>query len=147
MTKKAFYFLSFTWGLLYTLVGLFIAFAMIMTGHKPKKWGWSIYFETGKKPWGGAEWGPVFLKDKYSGDSLKNHEFGHAIQNCCFGPLMIPLVTLPSTMRYWFRRISERLGKKPAKPYDSIWFERQATQLGTRQIRKLDLETEENLYI
>ena len=54
MTKKTFYFLSFTWGLLYTTAGLFIALIMLLTGHKPRKWGWSWYFETGKKPWGGT---------------------------------------------------------------------------------------------
>ena len=147
MTKKTFYFLSFTWGLLYTTAGLFIALIMLLTGHKPKKWGWSWYFETGKKPWGGAEWGLIFLKDKYSRDSLKNHEFGHAIQNCCYGPLMIPLVSLPSSIRYWFRRISERLGRKPARDYDDIWFEKQATQLGTRQMRLLKQEEKENHHI
>ena len=117
MTKKTFYFLSFTWGLLYTTAGLFIALIMLLTGHKPKKWGWSWYFETGKKPWGGAEWGLIFLKDKYSGDSLKNHE------------------------------ISEKLGKKPSKPYDDIWFEKQATELGIRQMKKLKLESVENHHI
>jgi hypothetical protein len=39
------------------------------------------------------------------------------------------------------------LGKKPSKPYDDIWFEKQATELGTRQMKKLKLESEENHHI
>ena len=134
LTKRSFYFLSLTWGLLYTTAGAIIALALILTGHKPKRWGWSWYFEVGKKPWGGAEWGPVFIKDRYSGDSLKNHEFGHAIQNCRYGPLMVPLVSLPSSVRYWFRRIRAKLGMASKTNYDDVWFENQATKLGTRQI-------------
>ena len=140
LTKKKFYFLSLTWGLLYTTAGAIVALALILTGHKPKRWGWSWYFEVGKKPWGGAEWGPVFIKDCYSGDALKNHEFGHAIQNCRYGPLMVPLVSLPSSLRYWFRRIRAKFGAASKTDYDAVWFENQATELGTRQIRQIQEE-------
>ena len=140
LTKRSFYFLSLTWGLLYTAAGTLVALALILTGHKPKRWGWSWYFEVGKKPWGGAEWGPVFIKDRYSGESLKNHEFGHAIQNCRYGPLMVPLVSLPSSLRYWFRRIQAKRGAVPKTDYDAAWFENQATRLGTEQINRLRLE-------
>ncbi len=135
--KSLFYILSFTWGAMYTFAGLFVALVMIITGHKPKKWGYGWFFEVGKKSWGGASWGFIFLKDKYDSRRIKNHEFGHAIQNCFFGPFMIPLVTLPSTLRYWFRRLQEKSGHLPKTAYDDIWFENQATRLGTDKIDTL----------
>lgn len=137
LTKKAFYILSFTWGLFYNIAGAFVALGMIITGHKPKKWGWSWYFEAGKN-WGGADWGIFFVTGRNSSNDLKSHEFGHAIQNCFLGPLMIPLVNVPSSFRYWTRRLMEKAGKKPKKEYDDIWFERQATELGTVKIKQLE---------
>lgn len=140
ITKKLFYFLSFTWGALETLSGLLVGLIMLLTGHKPHKWGWCWYFELGKKDWGGAEWGLVFLKDKSNSTYLKNHEFGHALQNCILGPFMILLVNLPSTIRYWARRIGEKFGYKPKNDYDDIWFEGSATRMGTKKIKEISAE-------
>lgn len=135
ISKPGFYLLSFTWGSVLTALGLLVSVLMLLTGHKPKRWGYSWYFEVGKKDWGGCEWGPVFIKDKSEGDHLKNHEFGHGIQNCFFGPFMIFLVSMPSSIRYWSRRIRLKL-KKPLKTaYDDIWFEGQATRLGTEKMK------------
>lgn len=138
LNRPAFYLLSCTWGAVTTAVGILIFFVLFLTGHKPKRWGYSYYFEVGKKPWGGASWGFVFLKDRSRGNSrLKNHEFGHALQNCAFGPFMLILVSLPSTLRYWARSIAASSGHPPRKSYDSIWFEGQATRLGTEKMRRL----------
>jgi hypothetical protein len=44
---------------------------------------------------------------------------------------MIPVISLPSFLRYWYRRIIVKINKnKKLPPYDSIWFEGQATRLG-----------------
>lgn len=137
LSKAAFYILSFSWGIIYTLAGLFMALIMLITGHKPYKWGWCIYFEAGKKAWGGADWGMVFIEDRFAPDSIKNHEFGHAIQNCVFGPFMLIVVCLPSTLRYWGRRLQTKRGRMPKKEYDAIWFERQATKLGTEAMERI----------
>lgn len=110
---------------------------MLITGHRPRKWGYCWYFEIGKKNWGGCEWGPVFLKDKHEGDHIKNHEFGHGIQNCFFGPFMIFLVSAPSSIRYWYRRIRTRRGLPLKTEYDDIWFEGQATRLGREKMKRL----------
>ena len=61
--KCLFYLLSFTWGLPLTLVGCVVAIVLLITGHKPKKWGYCYYFEIGKN-WGGLELGPFFLVNK-----------------------------------------------------------------------------------
>ena len=129
-SKVLFYLLNLTWGLPLNIGGFFVALGLLLTGHKPHRWGPCIYFEVGKN-WGGCEWGMVFVTDKTSGERIRNHEMGHALQNCYFGPLMPFLICLPSTLRYWFRRIREELLKiPPKKSYDSIWFEGQATRLG-----------------
>ena len=138
--KPWFYLLSFSWGGLTSFFGLVIALFMLLTGHKAKRWGYSWYFETGKKNWGGMEWGPFFVKDKAQGDHLKNHEFGHGIQNCFFGPFMLIFVSAPSFFRYWARRIQEKKGRPLKTAYDDIWFEGQASRLGTEKIKRIRAE-------
>jgi len=129
--KFLFYFLSFTWGLPLNIGGLLVALVMILTGHKVKRWGPCFYFTVGKN-WGGAEWGIFFLTDRQDSIHIRNHEMGHGFQNCYLGPLMPFVVSLPSTVRYWSRRIGELTGHPPKTNYDAIWFEGSATRLGTR---------------
>lgn len=133
--KALFYILSFTWGLPMTLIGLIVALVLICTGHKPKKWGGCWYFNVGGS-WGGLELGAFFLTDGIDNKHVKNHEFGHAIQNCVLGPLMPFLVSIPSAIRYWYRTIRENLGLRNETAYDAIWFEGSATRLGNGYISK-----------
>lgn len=131
MTKERFYLLSFTWGLIMTLCGLIVSIALITTGHKPQKWGWSWYFEVGD---GGCGFscGPFFFVSKGATDSLKNHECGHGIQNAILGPMMVVL-TLASMTRFWYREI---FGAKTS--YDDWWFEGDASRLGTDLMNDLN---------
>lgn len=133
--KLIFYVLSLTWGLPLTLVGLVTAAVLMCFGYKPKKWGGCWYFEIGKN-WGGVELGLIFLKDQTDSVHTKNHEFGHAIQNCVFGPFMIFIVAIPSAIRYWYRRLQHMRGITINTAYDDIWFEGSATRLGTKYIDK-----------
>ena len=62
--------------------------------------------------------------------SLFNHEFGHAVpQTLVFGPLHWLVVGIPSLIRcwWWSARVDKGL---PVPEYDSIWFERTATEWG-----------------
>ena len=134
--KKLFYLLSFTWGLPMTLLGCLVAVVLLVIGYRPKKWGWCWYFEV-EKNWGGLELGVIFLTNKNPSDHIKNHEHGHAIQNCWFGLLMPFIVCIPSAIRYWYREYLVRGGKKTYSElpnYDSVWFEGWASTLGTRFI-------------
>lgn len=124
-----YYILSFTWGLPLTLVGLLVGLVLIVLGYKPKRFGWTFYFEIGKN-WGGVELGLIFICSEGSSSRIKAHEFGHSIQNCFFGPFMLFVVSIPSAIRYWYREYQYRRGIRNLPPYDSIWFEGQATQLG-----------------
>ena len=136
MKKSIFYVLSFTWGIILTLIGLVVAAVLLCAGKKPKKWGWCYYFEVGEG-WGGLELGIIFLTSKNPSVHTRNHEFGHAIQNCYFGPLMPFIVCIPSAVRYWYRRIRRAKGLPNKTAYDDIWFEGQATRLGTKYNKEI----------
>lgn len=138
MTKSAFYILSFTWGLPTTLAGCAMADLQLLRGRKPKKWGCCLYFEYGERFWGGMSLGIFFFKDKSNSVHIKNHEHGHAVQNCFFGPLMPFAVAIPSFTRYWYREYLSRVRRvSPKTPYDSVWFEAQATRLGTEFVNSI----------
>ena len=134
-TKAQFYLLSLTWGLFETAVGACLAAGLIITGHKPEKWGLCCAFEVGED-WGGFSMGPFFVTQRGASAYLKNHEHGHALQNCIFGPLMPFIINGPSTCRYWYRRTVK--SKKMRKPYDSVWFEADATKRGTEYVKNLE---------
>lgn len=102
INKPLYYLLNCTWGIVMTLIGAVVAVVLILTGHKPKRHAGSIYFNVGKS-WGGAELGLFFLTDENDLESVKNHEFGHSLQNCLWGPLLPFVVCLPSAARYWLR--------------------------------------------
>lgn len=97
-----FWLASYTWGIIMTLIGTVVSLALLVTGHKPKTFGYAVYFEVGEG-WGGVELGPFFLCSKGCGLHTKQHEFGHGIQNIILGPLFPFLVAMPSALRYHIR--------------------------------------------
>ena len=130
--KALFYLLTFTWGLPFTLIGLITALLLRLCGHRPKKHGYCYYFELGDN-WGGINLGLFFIVDKQSDRRIRCHEHGHAVQNCYLGPLMLFAVALPSLIRSRYRvYLTDKKGVDPKTlpPYDSVWFEGQATRLG-----------------
>lgn len=128
--KATFYTLSFTWGIIMSIVGSLVAAVLFIAGYKPKKWGHCWYFEVGDN-WGGLELGPFFLTDKNPSEHVRNHEHGHGFQNCTYGPFMV-IISLMSAFRYWYRELKyNRKGLTPPTKYDDIWFEGEATRLGT----------------
>ena len=90
------------------------------------------YFEIGKG-WGGLSLGWFFICCEDAYESLKCHEVGHTLQNVNIGGWKMLALTIGSIARYWYYEI---IGT--TIPYDSWWFEGQATELGTRyvEIRK-----------
>lgn len=127
MTKKQFYLLSCTWGIVMTLIGGIAFLGLKITGHKIHSNQYGYYCEFGKG-WGGVSLGPFAIVNKNPSQHLLTHEFGHALQNCYFGPHMI-IISLFSAVRYWYREYLYRKGK-PLCNYDSVWFEGTATYLG-----------------
>ena len=133
--KKLFYILSFTWGIIMTFVGVVAALCLVAIGHKPKKHGWCYYFEVGNG-WGGVNLGIVFITAANPSEHTKNHEHGHALQNCIWGPLMPLVISLPSAVRYHIRNFQQKRGKK-LNSYESAWFEGQASIWGDKFIYSL----------
>lgn len=136
--KYMFYLLSFTWGLPMTLIGVITAVILRAKGYRPKKWGYCYHFEVGES-WGGINLGPIFVTSKNAPERTKNHEHGHAIQNCNFGLLMPFIVGIPSLLRsryhVWYYRNRYPKTKRPLPNYYSVWFENQASTLGDEFIR------------
>ena len=128
--KTTFYALSFTWGIIMTLIGCIVAIGLLITKHKPKKWGYCWYFEVGEN-WGGLNLGPIFLTDKTPTEHTKNHECGHGQQNCKYGPFMV-VIAIMSATRYWYREFKYyKRGLEPTTEYDDAWYEEEASKLGT----------------
>ena len=131
LTIKEFYTLSFTWGIIMTIIGLIAAAAvMITTKQKPKRNQYGFYFEVGKGCSGLSLGFITFINEGCT--SVLGHEFGHSVQNCYYGPFMI-IINLWSALRYWYREaicIIKHIPYRDLPDYDSIWFEGLATQLG-----------------
>ena len=133
-----FWLLSLTWGVLPTLPGAILFLAHLLTGKKPRRIGPLFYIRTGKH-WGGCELGMFFLRDDSSTEHVTYHEAGHGLQNIVLGPLMLPLVSIPSFLRYHYRNfLKRRHPERKLPPYDAIWFERQATKLGKYWLQPAD---------
>jgi len=140
MKKFIFYFLSVTWGCIMTVIGGFATLGLLIAGHKPEKYGWCWHFKVGEN-WGGVSLGLVFITDNAPSKNTKMHEHGHSIQNCIFGPLMPFVVGIPSVVRYWYREYLVKSGKKKYSeltPYDSVWFEGDASTRGKKFMEELN---------
>jgi len=134
--KWLFYVLSYTWGILTTIIGLLISFGLLITGHKPNKYYWVHYFKL-KENWGGFSVGNTFVRDTTSNDNINEHEFGHTMQNTLFGPFAIFLCFIPSIIRYFLFRKAQKKGI-PTKDYNSIWFEASATDCGKFLVEEIE---------
>lgn len=126
--KWLYYILMFTWGLLMSLVGLLVTLVLLIAAQKPYisfgVWKFEI-----KESWGGADLGCMYIRDTTSSESVDRHEVGHSYQNCILGPLFPFIVAIPSAIRYWDRQRRITNGET-LKPYDSLWFEGGATDIG-----------------
>lgn len=132
MKTFLYWLVSLTWGGIMTFIGLCAALGMLITFHKPHRYGHAIYFESRKKGWGGVNLGAVFIVSKGSGDGVKSHEYGHSFQNIFYGIGHVG-ISIASFTRYWYRVYLEK--KYPFRklpPYDSVWFEAQATEWGMK---------------
>ena len=136
LNKFLFYLLSFIWGFPMTIIGCIVGVVLLSLGYKPKKYGYCYYFEVGEN-WVGMNLGIIFLTSKSPSEQTMSHELGHAMQNCMYGVFMPLIIAIPSVTRYWYREYLIRSGKKAHSElpdYYSIWFESQASTLGTEFI-------------
>ena len=139
MKKFLYYFLSCTWGVIMTLIGAIVTLVMIIGGAKPKKFGYCIYTES-KRSFGGINLGMFFVIGKGQ-SSVRAHESGHSLQNIVWGPLFPFVIGLPSLFRCWYREWlvnTDRALYWELPPYDSIWFEGQATRWGQKVFSRME---------
>lgn len=134
--RATYYILSFTWGLPMTLFGCIVAVGFLITGHRPKRYGWDLYFEIKGIGWG-LELGIFFIAPDGECEQLKAHEQGHGIQNIYLGIFTPAVVSLPSAIRFWYREIRYNIGKRCKTKYDDIWFEGSASASGKALIERL----------
>ena len=115
-----------------SFVGYIVYGVLRLFGQKTKDYeGICPYFEVGNS-WGGFSIGWFFVCCKDSGTSTKNHEVGHLIQNAAVGGLTMVAYSICSALRYWWHRISGT-----DTPYDSWFFEGDATRLGAQYVNNI----------
>ena len=139
--RTLFYCLSFTWGIIMSLIGLITVTSIGLFK------GFHIYhgrlFTSIGKNWGGVSFGCFFIcsEDCINSEHLKAHECGHGLQNIVFGPLFPFVVAIPSMIRYWYRELkySRKNGKNlnPVKKLKECFYGRriQRKKKATRRLK------------
>ena len=124
---------AFTIGLPFTLVGLLVLLVLVIF----VKNRLNIIVVRGRigvtvadTYFGGVSLGIVYLVSSSNRLETHCHEIGHTVQFKWLGILFIPIVALPSVIRYYWRDL--KIVKKHFKlrPYDAAWYEGQATDIG-----------------
>lgn len=131
--KILFYILTYTWGILQTIIGLFVAgFLLIFKKAEIKKDIDNteiIYLKLKQRKSYSFSIGTTIVCGFKDRDVIR-HELGHSIQNAIFGPFAIFIVSIPSAIRYWYRELKIRKKKELKTGYYDIWFESSANELG-----------------
>lgn len=70
--------------------------------------------------------GPIIFVTPNCDENTLKHETGHSVQSLIFGPLFHIVISIPSIIRFWVRR----LGNKSHEWYLSGWPESSAEKLG-----------------
>jgi len=125
-----YYILNFTWGIILTLLGYVLLLILLPFG-RVKRFNYCLYLELNKTTQWGFAMGTVFFVTKDASIRMKQHEFGHTVQNAIFGPFQLILVAIPSVVRFWYRRYLYFRKKFPKTVYDSVWFENTASYIGS----------------
>ena len=132
INPKTYKLLSYTWGIIMTFIGACAAFVCTRLGYKPQKHAGATYFEVGKTRWGGISLGCFFFCGPGASQHTKDHEFGHSLQNCIWGPLFPFVIGIPSFVRCQKFNNNIKKGIPNEEDYDAIWFEGQATEWGEK---------------
>lgn len=137
--KYLYYLIQFTWGLDMNILGAIgYIFCKYIFGWQTQKYYKNIIISPkDKKINSGLSLGIFLFMDKDADEALKQHEYGHSIQNLIFGEFFLLLIGIPSLIRCWYYNLvinKLKLYTKEKYNYYSIWFERDASALGRRAI-------------
>ena len=134
LKRILFYVISFTWGGVLSLIGFLIMLPFLVTKRVSTYHGrlYGIFPKCFGNDWG-FEMGCFFFiaENCKDDDYLRNHESGHGLQNCVLGIFQI-IIQISSFVRYWYREYKTRHNIPLKNGYDDIWFERWATDWGTK---------------
>lgn len=134
MKKLMYYIIQWTWGLPMNILGLLAFCVLTSIGCPCHRYRKAICIVFPKK-FGAISLGMFMIRSAGHPESC-SHEYGHSIQNMKWGWLFPFVIGLPSLIRSQARNFyySWIYGKtrKSLKPYDSIWFEGEATDLGKK---------------
>ena len=136
--KCLYYLIQFTWGIEANLLGLvaFLFCKFVLNWEVTKYYKNIIVSPRNKEMNSGLSLGIFLFVDKNASDSIKQHEYGHSIQNLIFGVLWIELIAIWSFIRFWYYELMvNKLKLNINYNYYSIWFERDASALGKRAIK------------
>ena len=124
--------LSYTWGIIMSTIGSLIAipflFYCLYIKDICEQRGHCYYFKIGEG-WGGFSLGPFCFICKDASIATMEHEQGHSLQNCLYGPLML-IFSICSVIRYHYRNFREYINKPCKTKYDDFWVEGQASKWG-----------------
>lgn len=121
-----YYVIQWTWGLIMNIIGFFVFIFAKICKWPIKKYRKAIEIICPSNKIGGVSLG-MFIMRGARQHAVMPHEYGHSIQNLRFGPAFLFVIGIPSFIRCGYRTIFKN---KQFPPYDSIWFEGQATELG-----------------
>lgn len=126
-SRIIFYILSFSWGIILSILGLGATLALRAIGahQAPNQYGYVTYL--GNNSWGGFTLGPYSFVCPNASPELLTHEAGHSYQNIIFGPIMV-ILTLISIIHYWISCFVPSVNAN----YYNFWIEANATKLGWR---------------
>lgn len=134
--------LMLTWALIanviYTIIGFFIYLIYCRKLTKTEwKYGRFVIYLNYKVNFGGIDFGWFVFVNESSKSTLK-HELGHTLQIAFYGIFSLFIVSLASVIRFWYREYLfkhnfDKFLKLPS--YDSVWFEKQATQWGNKYFK------------
>lgn len=126
--------LTYTWGLLGVILGyLVLLFCLPFGKLMSVRFSGKKYFFFNKETHWGFSIGTIIFSGKNPQRTLLEHEVGHCYHNAIFGPLIFPLIAIPSLLRFWYRRIIVKLRVKKINElnsYYSVWFEGTASTIG-----------------
>lgn len=120
-----YYGLQFSWGLIQNILGAFVALVLIWCGYEVECIGANVWIKSNFR--GNFSLGVFVFVNKSSSLYVLQHECGHSLQNCWYGPFALLCVSIPSLVRYWVRALK----KSPYSTYFDIWFEAQASNSNT----------------
>lgn len=141
INRKLVVLLNLTWGILFTSIGVLVYVFIISFMRKHIK---EIRKVDGIRcivmktdAFGGASFGLWYMTGSRSSKYINLHEMGHILQNAIYGPFML-YIAMHSFIRaaFWKKtRIKFYLKHGRYPQYDSIWFERQATDWGLKYFK------------